>query len=142
MTKWSAADRRSRIADQELKQTHVIWRGIGCLLMLIIPIISYILAMFTVSAGLDAGWPMPYQLLGNPVMPAALWNLGILDPLLGLIQSQANLYAILAVAVLYIVFFSALIAFLYAVLYRLVGPSRYGPLDAPPPRVRAQRYRR
>ncbi len=124
MTKWNVADRRSRITEQELKGTHAIWRGIGCLLMLIIPIISYILAMFTVTTALEAGWPLPYQLLGNPVMPAALWNIRVLDPALGFIQSQANLYAILVVAVLYIVFFSAVLAFLYAVLYRIVGPSR------------------
>lgn len=142
MTKWSSADRRSRAADEELKQTHVIWRGIGCLLMLIIPVMSYILAMFTIDAALAAGWPLPYQLLGNPVMPAYLWNLGFLDPLLGLIQSQSNLYAILVLAVLYIVVFSAVLAFVYAVLYRIIGPSRYGPLDAPPPRVRARSYKR
>ncbi len=142
MTKWNVADRRSRIAEQELRGTHAIWRGIGCLLMLIIPIISYILAMFTVTTGLAAGWPLPYQLLGNPVMPAALWNIRVLDPALGFIQSQTNLYAILVVAILYIVFFSSVLAFLYAVLYRIVGPSRYGPLDAPPPRISTRSYRR
>ncbi len=142
MTKWNVADRRSRDAEEELQQTHVIWRGIGCLLMLLVPIISYILAMFTVTSGLSAGWPLPYQLLGNPVMPRYLWSLGFLDPVLSLIESQTNLYAILVVTVLFVVAFGAIMSLMYAIVYRMVGPSRYGPLDAPPPRISARRYRR
>ncbi len=123
-------------------ETHAIWRGIGCLLMLIVPVMSFVLASITVSAGMALNWPMPYQLLGNPVMPAALWNVPAITPVLGFIQSQTNLYAILVVTLLYIVVIAAVITFVYAVVYRIVGPSRYGPLDAPPPKVKVRSYRR
>ncbi len=142
MTKWTDADRRGKAMNDQTSQTHVIWRGIGCLLMLIIPVMAFVLASVTVSLALTSGWPLPYQLLGNPVMPAVLWNLHMLDPLLGFIQSQANLYAILAFTVLYIVIMSAVITLLYAIVYRIVGPSRYGPLDAPPATVKVRSYKR
>jgi len=31
---------------------------------------------------------------------------------------------------------------LYAFVYRLVGPPRYGPLDVPPPNVKLKKYKR
>ncbi len=142
MTKWSVADSRRDRVDRELTQTHAIWRGIGCLLVLIVPVMSYIMASVTVSIGLEQNWPMPYQLLGNPVIPPALWNVGSITPILGFIQSQTNLYAILLMTVVYIIVLSAVLTFGYAVVYRFVGPSRYGPLDAPPPKVRVRGYRR
>jgi hypothetical protein len=111
-------------------------------MMIIMPIISFILAGLTVSMALTLGWPLPYQLLGMPVMPTPLWSYPSLVPLLGFIQSQTNLYAILLVTVLYIVLLTSVLSLGYAILYRLVGPSRYGPLDAPPPRVKARSYRR
>ena len=142
MTKWNVADSRSRTMGPAQAQTHVIWRGIGCLLMLIVPVISFILATFSISAAVALGWPLPYQLLGTPVMPASLWSYQPINPILGFIESQTNLYAILLVTVLYIVFLSAVLTFVYAVMYRIVGPSRYGPLDAPPPKISARSYRR
>ena len=142
MTKWNVADRRSRITDEAQSQTHVIWRGIGCLLMLIIPVMAYILASLTVSMALTLGWPLPYQLVGMPVMPASLWKYQDLAPILGFIQTQTNLYAILLVTLLYVVLMSSVLSLGYAILYRIIGPSRYGPLDAPPPRVKARSYRR
>jgi hypothetical protein len=34
-------------------------------------------------------------------------------------------------------------SFVYALVYRFVGPPAYGPMDAPPPRgVRLKRYKR
>ncbi len=142
MTKWNVADRRDRLNQPAQPQTHVIWRGIGCLLMLIVPIMAFILATITISLAVTAGWPLPYQLLGTPVMPADLWKIQAITPVLGFIESQNNLYAILLVTVLFIVFLSAVLTFIYAVMYRIVGPSRYGPLDAPPPRVKARGYKR
>ncbi len=142
MTKWNVADSRNRPVSPGQTPTHVIWRGIGCLIMLIVPIISYLLATIAVQAAIDGGLPLPYQLLGNPVMPAALWNVAATTPILGFIESQNNLYAILLITVLIIVIMSAVLTFVYSVMYRIVGPSRYGPLDAPPPRIKARTYKR
>ncbi len=142
MTKWNVADSRSRSLRPAQSETHVIWRGIGCLLMLIVPIMSYLLATIFVSTAITLDWPIPYQLLGNPIMPAALWRVQLLSPILGFIESQPNLYANLVVAVVFILVLSGLLTVVYAVLYRMIGPSRYGPLDAPPPKISARSYKR
>jgi hypothetical protein len=141
MTKYSTAQQRRRVTDTE-KPLHPVWRGIGCLLILIIPTLSYILATALVQLAVDQNWPMPYQLMGYPVMPVLLWkDVGIV-PVLVFIQNQNNLYAILAFTLFFIIFFSTLVSFGYAFIYRFTGPSRYGPLDAPPPKGRVKRYNR
>jgi hypothetical protein len=141
MTKYSTAQQRRRVTDSE-KPLHPIWRGIGCLLIIIIPVLSYILAFATVQLAIAQNWPMPYQIMGYPVMPVLLWKDVGITPLLSFIQSQNNLYAVLAFSLFYIIFFSTLVSFGYALIYRFAGPSRYGPLDAPPPKVKVKRYTR
>jgi hypothetical protein len=129
-------------STKKTQQTHVVWRGIGCLLILIVPLMAWVLADFTLEAGLRAGWPLPYQLLGYPVLPAALWNVRALWPVLGFIVQQQHLYMVLVFALLYILAISGVLSFGYAFVYRYVGPPRYGPLDLPQPQIKIGRYKR
>ena len=102
MTKYSTAQQRRRVTNSE-NPLHPVWRGIGCLLILFVPTLSYFLAAATVQLAVDQNWPMPYQLMGYPVIPVLLWkDIGIV-PVLSFIQSQNNLYAILALTFVYIV---------------------------------------
>ncbi len=140
MTKYTSAAQR-RVTPRP-QGPHPIWRGIGCLMFLIIPLISYLLAAMTVQIALDQNWPMPYQLMGYPSMPPLLWAISSLAPVWAFIEGQKDLYAVLGIAVVYIVVFGAILSLGYALVYRLVGPPRYGPLDAPPPRVSVKRYKR
>lgn len=121
---------------------HPVWRGIGCILIVVVPLISYALAALTVGIAVKQRWPIPYQLLGHPVVPASLWKSQALAPLWAFIQAQNNLYAILVFAVLYIIVIGTILSVGYAVLYHFIGPPRYGPLDAPPPKIKAKRYNR
>jgi hypothetical protein len=141
MTKYTTANQRRRQTPRE-EELHAIWRGIGCLFILIVPTMSYFLAAASVQLAVDQNWPMPYQLMGYPVMPDLLWKAAGLTSLLVFIQSQNNLYAVLTVTLVYVVIFSALVSFIYAFVYRYVGPSRYGPQDAPPPKIKVKRYKR
>jgi hypothetical protein len=140
MTRYTVSVRRKTPArSQELP---AIWRGIGCVLMLVVPLTSWILAAASIQLALDRGWPIPFQLLGYPVVPKALWNVRAFAPILAPIQSQQNLYAIVAVFLLYLILAGALISLLYAIAYRVVGPPTYGPIDAPPPPIKVRRYKR
>jgi hypothetical protein len=122
---------------------HPVWRGLGCIIALIVPIISFVGASLTVELGVANNWPfIPYQLLGNVSLPAQLWNIAALTPVLAFIQAQPNLYAVLVFTVLYIVALAAIMVVLYAVIYRMVGPSPYGPQDAPPLKMKVKRYKR
>jgi hypothetical protein len=140
MTKYTlASQRRARRQQQAISP---VWRGVGCFLILIVPLGSYLLAAMTVSVAVSQNWPMPYQLMGYPVMPALLFKLPGLVPILTFIQAQQYLYATLLIAVIYIVAFGTLISFVWAIGAKYMGPPRYGPLDAPPVKVTAKRYKR
>jgi hypothetical protein len=44
--------------------------------------------------------------------------------------------------ILYTIAISGLLSVVYAVVFRIVGPPRYGPLDLPQPHVKVGRYKR
>lgn len=94
-------------------KVHPIWRGIGCLLLILLPIVSYAAAVLIVDANRTNGYiPIPRELTGPPQYP--------------------YLFANLIVTLLVMFFAFALLSTFYALLYRIIGPPRYGPLDSPP----------
>jgi hypothetical protein len=107
-------------------RVHPIWRGIGCLMLIIIPVLSYAGAVLLLQANMQRGWvPVPAEFMRNVHLP---W-IGVIN----------HMTATLIVTILLIfVGFGALMV-LYALMYRLVGPSRLGPLDAPPQRSQRKR---
>lgn len=123
-------------------QVHPIMRGIGCVLLAIVPLISYVSGVLLVKYGLTKGWPIPPEWLGNPDVHPLLWKLQGLRPVWAYYQSQANLMAniIFAIAIAIVIF--GVISTVYGFLYKYLGPPQYGPNDAPPIRVKVKRYKR
>lgn len=140
MTKYSSYNQRR--SEPKPEQPHPVWRGIGCLMIVIVPIMSYGLAAITANFAFAQNWPLPSQLLGRPVMPAFLWSLPGLVPILAAIESTDNLYFILALTLLYIVILGAVISFGYAIVYQVAGPPRLGPLDVERPNIKVKKYKR
>jgi hypothetical protein len=100
---------------------HPIWRAIGCLLMVLFPILSYAGAVLLVRENIRRRWiPVPAELAGSVVVPY-LGRVYFLD---------------LAVTVLLLIVGFSLLMVFYAMISRLIGPPRYGPYDVPPPRQR------
>lgn len=135
----SSATRREK---PKPKGPHFIWTGLGCLMMIIIPVISFAAAYETVNYGLDHEWSLPYQLLGTPQLPEIVYKSDALWSVLGPLTNIKNLYAYAAVGFLFMILLSGIISFIYAVIYRMLGPSRWGPLDVPPPRIKTKKYTR
>jgi membrane associated rhomboid family serine protease len=101
-------------------RVHPIWMGIGCLLLILIPIIAYAGATLLVEANVEAKWiAVSSDLMRTITIPF----LGLKIPHL-----IANL---LAAAVLALIGFGVLMVF-YAILYSIIGPEKYSPLDSPP----------
>lgn len=123
------------------REPHPIWRGIGCVLMLVIPAISIFIGKLFIDFALENKWRIPYQLLGIPKMPDILYKSAGLRPLLPMLRIP-NLYAYIVASVVCILILSSVISMVYAVIYRMANPSRYGPLDAPPSRVKAKKHSR
>jgi hypothetical protein len=123
------------------KEPHPIWRGIGCLLMLIVPTISIFIGKVLVDLALKNKLRLPPELLGIPQLPDILYKSEGLRPLLPMIKIP-NLYAYIVASVICILVISSLISLIYAVVYRITNPYRYGPLDEPPSRIKAKRHSR
>ena len=119
--------RGSFVFEEERKkrgEIHPIWRGIGCVFMILIPILAYAASVTLVRENIKQKWvELPSELLGSITLPT-----------LGKIY-----YAdvVVALAMIFIIF--AIFTVAYAIVYRLVGPSFYGPLDALPPSKRRRR---
>jgi hypothetical protein len=133
----------SRIVQKPKPESpHVIWRGIGCLLMLIIPAVSIAAAVETINYGLEHGWAIPYQLLGFVKLPDLFYKSDGVLFIFGPILRTQNFYAYAATSLIYMMVIGGIISFGYALIYRMIGPSRYGPTDAPPPKIKTKKYTR
>jgi hypothetical protein len=141
MGKHTSMARRKPLKEVN-KAPHAIWRGIGCLMILLIPILSIALAYETVQYGLEAEWPIPHALLGNPRLPSIFYDVRILSQLSLPVRQIEHFYAYLAFSTLYMVVIGGFISVIYAFVYQMVGPARYGPFDAPPPKIKTKRYTR
>lgn len=124
-------------------QVHPVMRGIGCILMVLVPIVSYGTAVFLVNHGARSGWPIPPDWLGTPTFPQILSRLGGLQVILNFLAAQTNLFANLIFAAALTVFIFGVLAIIYGFIYKLFGPPQYGPTDMPPIRgVKIKRYKR
>jgi hypothetical protein len=120
---------------------HPIWRGIGCLMMILIPLMAIVGAIVMIDEGTKAGWPIPQELLGYPKFPAMAYQLPVIDNIALAISSVNNLYGIIAISLVFMVLGFAIISMVYSFAFRVMGPSRYTPLDAPEV-PRGKRYKR
>jgi hypothetical protein len=117
-------------------------RGVGCILMVVVPILAYGSAILLVNYGATHGWPIPPGWLGPPTFPPLLWRLQGLRPILNFLRAQNNLQANVIFAIALTVLIGGIMSMIYGYAYSLFGPPRYGPQDAPPPRVKVKRYKR
>jgi len=124
-----------------IERPHPVWRGIGCILMIVVPILSFGLAELTVQSTWAQQY-IPYQLLGYPILPTSLWKAGFLNPILAFIQSLPDFYGVLIFLFFYVVVIGAVISVGNAFLYKFLGPPRYGPQDAEPPKIKVKSYKR
>lgn len=124
-------------------QIHPVMRGIGCILLVIVPIISYGTAVILVNYGVRSGWPIPPDWLGTPTFHQLLWRLGGLQVILNFLQAQTNLVANLIFTIALAVLIFGVMSIIYGFIFKLFGPSQYGPTDVPPIRgVKVKRYKR
>ncbi len=119
------------------KQAQKPSSGLGCLMMLVIPAISIAAGIQTVAYALENQLRIiPQQLLGNPRLPDIVYKSSGLFIIFGRLAKMPNLYAQIAVSIVYMLLLGSLISLAYAVLHGLANPNRYGPTDAPPEKIR------
>jgi len=107
---------------------HPVWRGIGCILFPIFPVMAYIIADMLVKMNMEQGWyPIPAELTRTLRIPYVDISL-------------PHFFINMMVTALLLLFGFAVIMVLYTLIYAIAGPGRYGPMDAPP--VRRTRKKR
>jgi hypothetical protein len=115
-------------------QTHPVWRGIGCVLMVVVPVISFAVAHELANGSMRGMIPIPYDLMGYIKFPDWIWKIPYISIVAGAIARYPNPWAVIAFGFVIIVILTAIFSTAYAFLYRFIGPSRYTHLDAPPPK--------
>jgi hypothetical protein len=135
MGKYSTHTQRD--LPKKSREPHEIWRGFGCLIMILIPIISIAAGSETISWLKDSDMNfIPRQMMGMPRLPDFMYKSSGLLTIFLPITKVENFYAIATASILYMVTLSGIISVVYAAVYSMVAPSRYGPTDAPPPKIR------
>jgi hypothetical protein len=127
--------------DQQLDRPHPIWRGIGCAMMIIVPILSYAAAEVSMPFFLERGL-VPQQLLFTPVLPTWVWYAPGLARIIQFLFGRYAIFATLILTFVFILLLGGVFSFIYALIYRSMAPSRYGPMDAPPPKTKIKKYKR
>ncbi len=123
--------------SKKSREPHEIWRGLGCLMILIIPAISIAASSLTVNYLSSPGFRIiPRQLLGKPRLPDFVYKSDGLVTIFTPITTIEDFYAIAVVSFFYMLIIGGVISVIYAAVYSAVGPSRYGPTDAPPPKIK------
>ena len=140
MGKYSSTTQKESTLKKN-KEPHPIWRGIGCVMMIVIPAISIFIGNGIVDLAVANKWRLPSELLGYPQIPDILYKSAGLKPYLYLLKVQ-NLYAYIVASLICMVVISSLISLVYAIAYRIANPYRYGPLDEPPSRIKAKKHSR
>jgi hypothetical protein len=142
MGRYEKYEIRKRVV-KKASEPHPVWRGIGCLIIILLPIISYALADATIQIGINAHWSfLPYELIGAPRFPDFVWKYWQLAALAGPITKIDNLYANLMLTGIYAIVLGGLTSLGYSIVYRYIGPPRYGPQDVPPPKIKTKPYKR
>lgn len=114
---------------------HPIWAGIGFLMIIIVPIISWAAATELVNLARQQHWGF----LGSfPVYLQLPFNI----PGISAITSIQNLPVIGTFFLIILFVLISVLSFVYAMIYRVIGPPRYSPEDEPAPRIKTKKYTR
>ncbi len=124
------------------KDVHPVMRGIGCILMVVVPILAYGISVLLVNYGGNNGWPIPASMFGPPTIPPALLKIQSLQPVWQFLQTQNNLEANLFFTIVITAVIGGIMTMIYGYIYTLFGPPKYGPQDAPPIKKKIKKYTR
>lgn len=105
------------------KEIHPIWRGIGFIFMILIPILSYVGALLLLEENAKQGW---VRIPKDVLVP--IW-----DPMLGVK---------IGIAVILMVLLYGLYTLFAFIIMSIAGPPRYGPFDVPPQHYRNKKKQR
>lgn len=127
-----ASSKYQRGQEERPWKVHPVWRGIGCFLIILVPIMAWagsslFLDRFTMI-------PLPPALLKPVLLPYTTMPQidKLILPVNNILGLGGVLYGHLFFMIIFMVIGFGVMSILYALLYRLVGPPRYSQFDVPP----------
>jgi len=132
---FSAQKYRKEVKEKSW-EIHPVWRGIGCALIIIIPIMAWYSASLIFQTNKQI--PLPHEMIRPITIPYS--QIPQIDQIIGgfnryTISHNLTVGQFMLTGFLMFIGFG-IISLLYAVLLRVAGPSRYGPFDIPPNAMR------
>lgn len=126
------------------KERHAInpvWRGIGCILIVIVPVISFALTVILSPFVIGTGY-VPVDLLGHVKFPDWVYRAPFIGGISGFIASINNLWLGVVVFFVVLLLLTGIFSLVYVTILQFIGPPRYSEMDAPPSRHKTKAYKR
>jgi hypothetical protein len=127
MGKYERFDNFAQMQQPKNKGIHPIWRGIGCLMLILIPIIAFAAAdtFYDNASNLNLFGSTIFQRTG--IIYRVFFSFELSDD----ITLRLTFFHLIFTVIFSVVGF-LIISFIYTIIYRFSGPPQYGPTDAPP----------
>ncbi|MCJ7531176.1 MAG: hypothetical protein MUO64_09120 [Anaerolineales bacterium] len=111
------------------KSPHPIWRGFGCILVVVILMMSYATADLLIQENFHQGWVVlpPYLNLPLSIPSVSIPSVGTTPAI-----NISNLFVNLVVTIVLALLLFTIISIVYSIVYRASGGGRPGPMDAAP----------
>jgi hypothetical protein len=109
--------------------------------MLIVPVFSYLVGDYLAGQYFGIQF-FPQEWYGTITVPPVLANFQGLSYIAGLLAMKQHLTATLVLALVTLLIVGGIVSIVYGYMYSMLSPSKYGPMDVPPPRVKTKKYKR
>jgi hypothetical protein len=106
-----------------------------------VPVVSFAAADLSIPFFIKQNL-VPRELLSTPQAPDWLKLLPVVEQMFNSLLGRPGIMATLSLTLIYILLIWGILTVLYAFMYQMSTPSRYGPLDAPPSRIKVKKYKR
>jgi hypothetical protein len=118
-----------------------IWRGIGCILMVIVPLITYALTVILDPVLIKTGL-VPPQMRTPIHFPNWVARTVILKDIASFLGGIKDLWLGILVFIVLLIVITGVVSIIYVSILQVIGPARYGETDAPPTKYKAKVYKR
>jgi hypothetical protein len=132
---------KTQYERKEKPQGNPLWRGVGCILMVALPLITFGLTVLSLPQLVATGL-IPIQLEGFVNFPDWVFKVRGLSDIAIFIRGIDNLWLGIIVFFIILILLTGIASLIYVSVLQVIGPPRYSEKDAPPPKYNAKPYKR
>ena len=130
---------RQHYERKEKPPQNPLWRGVGCIIMVALPLITYGLTLLAIPPVLATGL-VPLELLRNINFSAWVFRVRGLSDIAIFLRGISTPWLGVLLFVVILILLSGLASLVYVAVLQTIGPPRYSEKDAPPSTHKAKPY--